>query len=263
MATMYRAIMAKSQPKAVFSSGLLLLLSASLLPTMMTVPGNAQTTAGGSTSSLPTAGPASSSVKTQPTSQGQGPVVVPKDISALRIAPGDLLNVSVYDAPEFTNAYRVDPAGDLTIPLCGKVNLLGLTLPEAAKRLEAALKDGQILLQPQVNVDVAQYAGQFVTVMGEVVTPGRVPLIAPTMLGEILAEAGGVTPMAGARIKIRHGASDAAPEEEVPYSRSQSYPGGSLHSRAPRRLGHRSARRHCLYSGRGQPSRRICDAGRR
>jgi polysaccharide export outer membrane protein len=193
-----------------------------LLPAMMTVPGNAQATAGGSTALPAAAGLASSSGKTQAPSQGMGITIVPKDFSELRIAPGDLLNVSVYDAPEFTNTYRVDPAGDLTLPLCGKVNLIGLTMPEAARRLEAALKDGQILVQPQVNVDVAQYAGQYVTVMGEVVTPERVPLIAPTMLGEILAEAGGVTPLAGAHIKIRHGASDAAPEEEVPYSRSQS-----------------------------------------
>jgi polysaccharide export outer membrane protein len=102
------------------------------------------------------------------------------------------------------------------------LNVRGLTLPEAAKRLEAALKDGQILTDPQVNVDVQQYGGQYVTVLGEVFSPGRVALIAPTMLGEILAEAGGVTSLAGARIKIRHGSDDAAPEEEVPYSRSQS-----------------------------------------
>jgi polysaccharide export outer membrane protein len=198
----------------------LLLLGAALLPLMMTAPGVAQV--GATTTPLSTTGLTSSTGKANISSPGLGPAVVPKDLSALRIAPGDLLNVSVYDAPEFTNAYRVDPAGDLTLPLCGKVNILGLTMPEAAKRLEAALKDGQILLQPQVNVDVVQYAGQYVTVMGEVVNPGRVTLIAPTMLDEILAEAGGVTPLAGARIKIRHGANDAVPEEEVSYSRSQS-----------------------------------------
>jgi polysaccharide export outer membrane protein len=208
--------MVKRQRKIAGSRGLLLLLGAALLPAMMAVPGNAQAAPGISSPTAP-----SSTGKAGAASPGMAPVVVPKDISELRIAPGDLLNVSVYDAPEFTNAYRVDPAGDLTIPLCGKVNLLGLTMPEAARRLEAALKDNQILLQPQVNIDVAQYAGQYVTVMGEVTTPGRVALIAPTMLGEILAEAGGLTPMAGARIKIRHGVKDSAPEEEIPYARSQ------------------------------------------
>jgi polysaccharide export outer membrane protein len=133
-----------------------------------------------------------------------------------------LLSVNVYDNPELSSSYRVDLAGDLTLPLCGKVNLRGVTLTEAAKRLEAAFKDGQILNQPQVNLDVLQYAGQYVTVLGEVAVPGRVALIAPTTLGEILAQAGGVTPLAGARIKIRHGSDNAALEEEAPYSRSQS-----------------------------------------
>ncbi len=210
-----------ARSRAAFSRSLLLLLGVALQPAMMAVPMNAQATAEGSSSSAPKASSASSSVKAGSTAQGQGPTIVPKDFFELRIEPGDLLSVNVYDTPEFTNSYRVDPAGDLTIPLCGKVNVRGLTLPEAAKRLEAALKDGQILTDPQVNVDVQQYGGQYVMVLGEVFSPGRVALIAPTKLGEILAEAGGVTSLAGARIKIRHGSDDAAPEEEVPYLRSQ------------------------------------------
>jgi polysaccharide export outer membrane protein len=115
----------------------------------------------------------------------------------------------------------VDPAGDLTIPLCGKVSLRGLTLTEAAHRIEAAFKESQILVAPQVSVDVAQYAGQYVTVLGEVGTPGRVALIAPTTLGEVLAEVGGLTPLAGAHIHIRRGGDESAPDVEIPYSRSQ------------------------------------------
>jgi polysaccharide biosynthesis/export protein len=220
MATMCRAIMARRRIK--FSRGLLLLPGVALQLAMIAVPGNAQTTAGASTSMAPTTGLSSSGRAGAATQGGGGPTLVSRDLSELRIEPGDLLSVNVYDTPEFTNSYRVDLAGNLTIPLCGKVNVRGLTLSEAAKRLEAALKDGQILTQPQVNLDVLQYAGQYVTVTGEVAIPGRVALIAPTKLGEILAQAGGVTPMAGARIKIRQGADDAQPEVEVPYSRSQS-----------------------------------------
>jgi len=138
----------------------------------------------------------------------------------LLIEPGDLLSVNVYDTPELSGSFRVDQNGDLTLPLCGKVNLRGLTLQDAARHLEAALKDGQILTQPQVNIDVVQYAGQYVTVMGEVVSPGRVPLIAPTLLGDVLAEAGGETPAAGARVRIRHGSGEGQMEQEVPYARS-------------------------------------------
>lgn len=212
--------MAKS--KTVSCRTFILLFGVALLTA--SVSGDAQPTAGGSAALTPSTGAALSGGKTAAAPQGGAPIIVPTDFSELRIEPGDLLSVSVYDTPEFTNSYRVDPAGDLTIPLCGKVNLRGLTLPQAAQRLEAALKDGQILTHPQVNVDVVQYAGQYVTVLGEVATPGRVALIAPTKLGEILAEVGGLTPLAGARVKIRHGSDGSAPDVEVPYSRSQSTP---------------------------------------
>jgi polysaccharide export outer membrane protein len=154
--------------------------------------------------------------------QGMGPVVLPKDFSEIRIEPGDQLSVNVYDTPELSDAYRVDPAGDLTLPLCGKVKVQGLTSTEAARLLETTLRDGQVLVRPQVNVDVQQYAGQYVFVLGEVSSPGRVTVIAPTKLSEILAQVGGLTPIAGTRIKIRHGTDDAAPETEAPYSRSES-----------------------------------------
>ncbi len=208
-----------ARSRIAFTRGLPLLLGVALQLEMMTVPGGAQVSTGTSTPAESGAGTASSAVKAG--AQGQGPSILPKDFSDLLIEPGDLLSVNVYDAPELTGSYRVDAAGDLTLPLCGMVSVRGLTLPAAAERLEAALKDGQILVQPQVTVDVLQYAGQYVTVTGEVSIPGRVPLIAPTQLGEILAEAGGLTPLAGAHIKIRHAAGNLAPEEEVPYSRSQ------------------------------------------
>jgi polysaccharide export outer membrane protein len=188
------------------------------------MPANAQAMTNRTTSQTTPlgSGPASSIAKTG--SEAQGPVLIPKDFSELRIEPGDLLSVNVYDNPDLTNSYRVDPAGNLMIPLCGKVNVRGLSLPEAAERITTALKDGQVLLQPQVNVDVQQYARQFVTVSGEVASPGRVELIAPTPLSEILVQAGGATPLAGAHIEIRHGAGDAAPRQEIPYSSTHGNP---------------------------------------
>jgi polysaccharide export outer membrane protein len=213
--------MAKS--KIASRCGLLLLQGLALLAARMTVPLNAQALPGLPSAQTQSSGASLSSTisKAGGSSQGAGPVIVPPDLSDLRIAPGDLLTINVYDTPEFTDSYRVDSAGDLAIPLCGKVNVGGLTSPEAAKRLEAAFKNSQILTQPQVTVDVLQYAGQYVTVLGEVANPGRVALIAPTKLGDILSQAGGLTPLAGGHVRIRHGSGDTAPEEEVPYSRNQ------------------------------------------
>jgi len=217
MATMCRAIMAKKKRSSVtLNGGFLLLLALALTATAI----QAQTQTGGTAPTAATGLSSVTSSKVNIQGSSMGPVIVPKNISQLIVEPGDLLAVNVYDTPEFNNTYRVDPNGDLTLPLCGKVHLRGLTLQEAAHHLEAALRDGQILKQPQVSIDVAQYAGQYVTVMGEVVSPGRIPLIAPEPLSDVLAEAGGETFSAGARIRIRRGAGDGQPEQEVPYARS-------------------------------------------
>jgi polysaccharide export outer membrane protein len=212
--------MAKRNRLAI-SRGTLLLLGAALPLVAISVAANAQS-GGGSTGqlALPGASLSASSVKAATSLPSQGPVVVPKDFSEYRVQPGDLLSVNIYETPEMSNSYRVNTAGELTLPLCGKVNLRGLTLAEAAERLEAALRDGQVLNQPQVNLDVVQYAGQYVTVLGEVNTPGRITVIAPTKLEEVIAQAGGVTQLAGAHVRIRRGGDEAAPEQEVAYSRS-------------------------------------------
>jgi polysaccharide biosynthesis/export protein len=220
MGTMWRNTTVKN--RLTLRRGSLLLLGGFLVSAVVTKPGTAQMTGTQSTQPLTGGGSATSMNKAAIAGQGLGPVVLPKDFSEIRIQPGDLLSVNVYDTPELSDAYRVDPQGDLALPLCGKVKVQGLTAPEAARLLEATLKDDQVLNRPQVNVDVQQYAGQYVFVLGEVSSPGRVTVIAPTRLSEILAQVGGLTPVAGTRIKIRHGADEAAPETEVPYSRSES-----------------------------------------
>jgi polysaccharide biosynthesis/export protein len=228
MDTMWRNTTVKS--RLPLKRGSLVLLCMALLSLVVSVPALSQLPgASGSLQGAPTtgsgvaaAGSASSAIKASAAGQGMGPVILPKDFSELRVEPGDLLSVNVFDVPELSDAYRVDPAGEVALPFCGKVKVQGLTSHEVAKLLETTLKDNQVLTQPQVNVDVQQYAGHYVTVLGEVANPGRVTVIAPTKLSDVLAQAGGLTPIAGTRIKIRRGADDSSPEEDVPYSRSES-----------------------------------------
>lgn len=185
--------------------------------------GATSSTAGiGMTLLAPSAGSGASLGKSGLAAGGLVPSAIPRDFAQLRIEPGDLLNVNVYDTPELSSAYRVDSQGNLTLPLCGKVKLQGLTPVDASKLIETTLVDDQILNHPQVNVDVQQYAGEYVTVLGEVALPGRVTTIAPTKLSDILAQAGGLNSIAGTRILIRHGEDEAAPELDVPFSRSDS-----------------------------------------
>jgi polysaccharide export outer membrane protein len=203
-----------------FRRGSILLAGLALQSAGLSSYGSAQASA---TPSPPTAaGSATSSGKSRAAMQGSGPIALPKDFSQLRVEPGDLVSVDVYDTPELSKAYRVDSAGELTLPFCGKIKVEGMTSPEVARLIETTLKNDEILIRPQVSVDVEQYAGHFVTVLGEVGSPGRIMAIAPTQLSEILAQAGGLTAIAGTHIKIRRGLDTSGAEEDEPYARSES-----------------------------------------
>lgn len=147
----------------------------------------------------------------------------PEDLTKAVLAPGYLLQMEIYNTPEMDATLRVDANGKVSVPLVGPVSIAGDTLLQAQDAIAKALVDGEILKAPQVTLNVVQYAAGSVTVLGEVMTPGRIPLLAPRTLAEVLAEAGGETFSAGAEIDLQH--TDAAgqvTEQHIHYSPTQS-----------------------------------------
>lgn len=132
-----------------------------------------------------------------------GVVAVPEDFSSLKLASGFLLSLTVYDMPEISCDLRVDGAGNVEVPLSGSLHVAGLTVSEAKTAIQKKLMDARILKNPQLNLDVVQYAGENVTVFGEVQAPGRVQLLAPHSLADVLGMVGGETQLAGDTIEIR------------------------------------------------------------
>lgn len=149
------------------------------------------------------------------------PMAIPEDFATLRIAPGFLLSMDVYDAPELSSDLRVDTAGNVTIPLIGRVPVAGNTVAEAVADITKRLSDGEILNNPQVSLNVVQYAGQNVTVMGEIHSPGRIELLAPHTLSEVIAQAGGETQYAGNQVEILRRQGGQLHTEVVRYARSR------------------------------------------
>lgn len=131
-------------------------------------------------------------------------MAAPEDLSKVRLGPDFVLQMDLYDTPEMDSTLRVDEAGNVSVPLVGRVHLGGDTIVEAQDAIAKALRDGEILKAPQVALNVVQFAPLYVTILGEVQAPGRIPLLAPRSLDEVLAEAGGETSAAGSRIQIRH-----------------------------------------------------------
>ncbi len=132
-----------------------------------------------------------------------GPVVVPEGFDTLQLSPGYLLYMTIYNVPEMTTELRVDAQGFITLPLAGAIHVGGDTLTQAQDAIAKALEEKEILKQPQVHLNVLQYAAQNVSVLGEVHSPGRIPLLAQTPLDDVLALAGGETIAAGKDIEIQ------------------------------------------------------------
>jgi len=120
------------------------------------------------------------------------------------ISSGDFVDVSEFHTPEFHSAVRVSPAGAVVLPMIHAVQIGGMSEQDAAHAIEAALVAQGMLLHPQVSVLVTAYAGQDVSVLGEVVHPGVYPYTLHHRLLDLLSAASGLAPSAGRLVNIFH-----------------------------------------------------------
>ena len=117
------------------------------------------------------------------------------------IFPGELVNVSVFDAPDFSTTTRVSQSGDVALPYLGIVRIEGLNSASAASLVEKMLADSNLVVRPRVLVTV-DAASTGITVLGEVKSPGVYPPSGKHMLSDVLAMAGGLTANSGRVIEI-------------------------------------------------------------
>ncbi len=147
--------------------------------------------------------------------------VVPEDFASLKLAPGFLLGMQVYDVPELTTDLRVDSNGDITVPMVGLLHVGGKTITEVQSEIALHLRTGKIINDPRVNINIEQYAGQNISVLGEVHNPGHLELLAPRNLGDVLALVGGETQYAGNEIEIRRQVNGSPTQTHIHYDQSK------------------------------------------
>jgi polysaccharide biosynthesis/export protein len=117
------------------------------------------------------------------------------------IRAGDIVEVQIFDAPEYSVRMPVSSAGQIAIPYAGLFRIEGMTSIEAATAIARLFVQEQILRDPRVIVTTQQF-GYSVTVMGEVKSPGIYPLAGKKRLVDMLTEAGGITDRAGHVVEI-------------------------------------------------------------
>ncbi len=131
-----------------------------------------------------------------------------------QLGVGDMLRVTVHNQADLTSTPTVLENGLINVPLIGDVEAIGLSVRGLAVRL--AERYEEVLVQPQVDVQIVEHRSQWVTVGGEVAAPRRVILRGGTDLKEALSEAGSFGPDAGEEILItRRPAEGDEPTTEI------------------------------------------------
>ena len=113
------------------------------------------------------------------------------------LGAGDALKISVFGNPDLSLETKVSEAGSITFPLIGDVNIGGLSTADAEKKISGMLTGGGFLRKAEVNIMVTELQSQQVSVLGQVLHPGRYPVAGKRSVTDMLAMAGGVGPEGG------------------------------------------------------------------
>jgi polysaccharide export outer membrane protein len=125
----------------------------------------------------------------------------PQDPSQYVLGPDDQIKVWALGVDELTDKpLRLDPGGDIDLPLVGKVHAGGLTVDQLKETLTQRFSKD--LLDPKVSVQIVEFGSQPVSVMGAVNKPGIHQLNGHKTLMEVLSLAEGLRQDAGPRINI-------------------------------------------------------------
>jgi polysaccharide biosynthesis/export protein len=132
--------------------------------------------------------------------------------SRIRIGPGDLIEMTVFDVPELTQQIRVSDQGIAVTALLGPLHLGGMSPAEAQIVIDNRLRDGNYLLDPHTSIMIKEYGTQGVSVFGEVTKPGVYTVLGTRNLLDVISEAGGITRVAAPSAIIKHRTGDATLE---------------------------------------------------
>ena len=114
------------------------------------------------------------------------------------LTPGDVMKISVFKNPDLSVDARVSETGAIGYPLIGSVQVAGLTIAAAERKIAQMLKDGGFVLNAQVNILLTTALGNQVAVIGQVARPGRYSLDGSGgRVSGMLATAGGIAPGGG------------------------------------------------------------------
>lgn len=108
----------------------------------------------------------------------------------LRLRAGDMVRLQIGGEPDLTGDYPITADGSVLLPLVGLVRVAGRPFDEVRSEVEAAY-GGELPSPTLVLVPLLRIA-----VLGEVRQPGLLPVDPTLTVADVLASAGGLTPVA-------------------------------------------------------------------
>lgn len=112
--------------------------------------------------------------------------------SDYRLRKGDKLNIKFLYQPELSEAALVvRPDGKISLPMIDELKAEGLTVRELKTALEKAYRE--VLLDPEITVNVVEFVAPRIFVGGEVAKPGSYDLRLGQTLLQAVILAGGFT----------------------------------------------------------------------
>ena|ERR1700674_1867688 len=88
--------------------------------------------------------------------------------SESRIGPDDLLNITIFEAPEMNSTVRVSASGEISLPLLGAVHAAGLTPRELEAVLQGLLRR-TYMKDPHVGVFVQELQSHPISVLAWII----------------------------------------------------------------------------------------------
>jgi polysaccharide export outer membrane protein len=110
------------------------------------------------------------------------------------LGPDDVVEVEVLGPAGFKQRSKIGVDGNITLPFVGAVPAAKRTSLQLGEDVKAVLEKGGFFINPIMRVEIVGYASRYVTVLGQVGSPGLVPVDRPYRLSELLARVGGVRP---------------------------------------------------------------------
>jgi polysaccharide biosynthesis/export protein len=124
-------------------------------------------------------------------------------LAVQKLGTDDLIQIQVFNFPEFSRLARVSGNGTIQLPLVKQpIQVAGKLPAEIEAEIADALRAAELVVNPAVTVSIVEYGSRPVTVAGAVKTPVLFQAIGRVTLLDAITRAGGLAPDAGPEILI-------------------------------------------------------------